>query len=205
MIVKENDNKIIVFTEQFDYKNRQIIVPIEINTETEYNLMRVKANVTLSAYGKTNIGNFVNNLFNKNAKVVYSDTKKLQNLNDSHKVQYPVSISSVSNNNIPQSNKKVNLPTAITNSNMQEGQNNTIKTLPIVSKNSKPGIQIVPDGEVNTSRFAENVQKSKIVSDKAKLLPKTTILHGINEDTLLAYKYGKLVLLTNCLYCTIVI
>lgn len=40
-------------------------------------------------------------------------------------------------NNIPQSNNKVKLPTATTNSNMQKSENNAIKVLPKQKKTEK--------------------------------------------------------------------
>lgn len=99
MIIKENLNKIIVFTEQFDYKKNQIIVPIEINTLSNYNEMRVNdVNVIKSMHGRTSINNYINNLVKKDITVIYKNLKKIQSI-DGCKVQYPESINSVSAKN----------------------------------------------------------------------------------------------------------
>ena len=99
MIIKENENKIIIFTNCYDYMERQIIVPIEINTKSELNKVRIEANVILSLHGRKNIDNFIKNLLDKGSIIIY---KKTQNFSDSRKVPYPEGISSVSayNNNI---------------------------------------------------------------------------------------------------------
>ena len=102
MVIRENEKKIIIFTEEFDYKNRQVIVPLEINTESYYNTLRVKANVMLSAHGRNSMYNYVNKLLSNSAQVVFQDKNKIQNLFDGRKVQYPESIYSVSNNSIAQ-------------------------------------------------------------------------------------------------------
>ena len=117
LIIKENNNKIIVFTEQFDYKNRQVIVPIEINTQSEYNLLRVESNVIKSLHGRSSMSNYINKLLANNSSVVYKDTKKIQSLIDSRKVQYPESISSVSTKN-----DTIKLPKS---QNMASNTNNT--------------------------------------------------------------------------------
>ncbi len=88
LVIKEN--KIIVFTEQFDYKRKQIIVPIEINT-----------NIIKSIHGRKSINNYIKNLLKTSSIILYKDKKKIQNLIDGCKVQYPESISSVSTNNDP--------------------------------------------------------------------------------------------------------
>ena len=148
-IIKENSNKIIVLTEQFDYKNNQIIVPIEINTQTNYNTIRLDANVVLSAHGRKSIGNYLNNLMSKNSKIVYKDTKKIQNLIDSRKVQYPESIGFVSDNTIAQNDKKVKLPIVNTN-NMQNTEKNTNnmnsleRTAPPIKNTDKHKLDYIP-------------------------------------------------------------
>lgn len=77
MVIKENNNKIIIFTEQFDYKGKQIIVPIEINTISNYNEIRVNnVNVIKSIHGRTSIKNYINNLLNGSANIIYKNTKK---------------------------------------------------------------------------------------------------------------------------------
>lgn len=73
IVIKEKFNKIVVFTEQFDYKNRQIIVPIEINTTSSYNEIRVNnVNAIKFIHGKSAINNYINNLmFKKNSIMIY--------------------------------------------------------------------------------------------------------------------------------------
>lgn len=176
-IIKENPNKIIVLTEQFDYKDNQVIVPIEINTRTNYNTIRLDANVILSAHGRKSINNYLNNLLSKNSKIVYKDTKKIQNLIDSRKVQYPESIRFVSDNNIPQIDKNVKLPIVNTN-NMQNIENNTNKILNPneISKltpkeaNTTPKL---PTQKVSTgrgeSKFAKNIEnKTNMLTKESK-------------------------------------
>ena len=92
-----------------------MIVPIEINTRTNYNTIRLDANVILSAHGRKSINNYLNNLLSKNSELVYKDTKKIQNLIDSRKVQYPESIRFVSVNNIPRINNNVKSGISTTN------------------------------------------------------------------------------------------
>ena len=135
MVIKEGTNKIIVFTEQFDYKGKQIIVPIEINTNSEYNAIEVQdVNILKSMHGRSSIFNYINNLLNKTSDILYKNTKKIQSLSDNRKVQYPEAISSVSDNIIANNNKNVKLPPAISNNSMQNNENNTIKS----SKTSNP-------------------------------------------------------------------
>lgn len=100
LVIKEN--KIIVFTEQFDYKRKQIIVPIEINTISNYNEIRLSnINIIKSIHGRKSINNYIKNLLKTSSIILYKDKKKIQNLIDGCKVQYPESISSVSTNNDP--------------------------------------------------------------------------------------------------------
>ena len=108
MIIRENNKKIVVFTTKFDKNNNQVIVPVEINTESYYNDIRVNnSNVIKTSYGKTAINNYINNLEKKGAVVVFKDTKKIQELTDGRRVQYPESIMPVSANNITQEKQKV--------------------------------------------------------------------------------------------------
>lgn len=178
-IIKENPNKIIVLTEQFDYKNNQIIVPIEINTQTNYNTIRLDANVILSAHGRKSIGNYLNNLLEKNSKVVYKDTKKIQNLIDSRKVQYPESIGFVSDNNIPKINENVKSGISTTND-MQNNEINTnkvmnpneISQLTSESANTTPKL---PTKNVSTgkgeSHFVNNIEnKTNMLTKESKKL-----------------------------------
>ena len=166
-----------MLTEQFDYKNNQIIVPIEINTQTDYNTMRLDANVILSAHGRKSIRNFLNNLLEKNSKVVYKDTKKIQNLIDSRKVQYPESIGFVSDNNIPQINDNVKLP-VISNNNTQNIASNTSKimnpneisklTLEDADTTPKLPMKHVSTGR-GESKFAKNIEnKTDMLSKESK-------------------------------------
>lgn len=98
LIIKETENKIIVFTDCFDYMERQIIIPIEINTKSYLNNNEINANVILSIHGRKNVSNFIENLLDRNAKIVY---KKTQNFISNRKVPYPETTSSASTDNIP--------------------------------------------------------------------------------------------------------
>lgn len=100
MVIKESKNKIIIFTETFDYKNNQIIVPMEINTNSEYNTIEVHdINIIKSIHGRSRALNYISNLLNKGSNIIYIDIKKIQSLSENRKVQYPEAISSVSTNN----------------------------------------------------------------------------------------------------------
>ncbi|MBQ6559441.1 MAG: hypothetical protein IJL85_01285 [Erysipelotrichaceae bacterium] len=98
-------HKLIVFTETFDYKKRQVIVPILINDLSQYEGSFDEYNVVTSAHGRSGIKNFIQRQIDDGYVVVYSDTKKIQKLNVEDGVQYPASVYSVSNINVTQDDK----------------------------------------------------------------------------------------------------
>lgn len=77
LIIKENENKIIIFTDCFDYMERQIIIPIEINTKSYLNNKEINANVILLIHGRKNVANFIQKLLNKKAKIIYKKNAEL--------------------------------------------------------------------------------------------------------------------------------
>lgn len=107
-VIRENNNKLVVFTECFDYKNRQVITPILIDVESYYKNKRGQYNVMLSAHGRSSINNYINKLLNNGGTIVYQNKKKIQSLIDGGKVQYQDSIFSVSNNSFSLSDQNVN-------------------------------------------------------------------------------------------------
>lgn len=107
-IIQENEKKIIIFSEYFDYKMRQIIIPMNIKSISEYKLKRSLYHVILSAHGRVLISNYINKLLNNNGIIIYINNKKIQHLTNSGKVQYPDSISAVSIYKIAHKNSKIN-------------------------------------------------------------------------------------------------
>ena len=93
-------HKLIVFTETFDYKKRQVIVPILINDLSQYEGSFDEYNVVTSAHGRSGIKNFIQRQIDDGYVVVYSDTKKIQKLNVEDGVQYPASVYSVSDDSL---------------------------------------------------------------------------------------------------------
>ena len=106
-IIQENEKKIIIFSEYFDYKIRQIIIPMNIESISEYKLRRNLYHVVLSTHGRVSITNYINKLLNNKGKIIYKNNKKIQHLTNSGRVRYPDSISAVSINKIAYKNIKI--------------------------------------------------------------------------------------------------
>lgn len=88
VMIMKRDGKLTVFTETIDYKGNQVIVPIRINTGGQENNHWEQYNIALSVHGKTSINNFIKNQLKGGAVFVYTDKKKIQELNASGRVQY---------------------------------------------------------------------------------------------------------------------
>lgn len=66
-----NNQKIIVFSGLFDYKQLPIIIPMEINTQSMYMDNWGSYNVIMSIHGRTSVENFISKQLEDGGKIIY--------------------------------------------------------------------------------------------------------------------------------------
>ena len=109
VIFKNKDNKnYLILTLIKDKSNNNIIVPIEIETKTDVNKVSIDVNRVKSVYGydrkNPDLNQYIKyNIKNNSLTKIYEQKKQSTNI---------TSQSAFSNNNVPQSPKKVNTGTS---------------------------------------------------------------------------------------------
>ena len=122
VIFKNKNNKdYLILTTLKDNSNNNIVVPIEIETNTYANRVKIDTNRIKSVYGRKNLNTYIKNNINQKELIKIYEQKKEQGTGT-----IPAA-SSFSANNIPQSNLNVKSYTS-TRYSMQESQNNTQNT-----------------------------------------------------------------------------
>ena len=77
VIFKNKTNKdYLILTTLKDKNNNNIIVPIELETVTDINKLRIYTNRIKSVYGKTNLNNYIKKNINQNEFVKIYEQKK---------------------------------------------------------------------------------------------------------------------------------
>lgn len=77
VIFKNKNNKdYLILTTVKDKNNNNIIVPIELETVTDINKLRIYTNRIKSVYGKTNLNNYIKKNINQNEFVKIYEQKK---------------------------------------------------------------------------------------------------------------------------------
>lgn len=77
VIFKNKNNKdYLILTTLKDKNNNNIIVPIELETVTDINKLRIYTNRIKSVYGKTNLNNYIKKNINQNEFVKIYEQKK---------------------------------------------------------------------------------------------------------------------------------
>lgn len=118
VIFKNKNNKdYLILTTLKDNSNNNIVVPIEIETSTYANRVKIDTNRIKSVYGMKNLNTYIKNNINQKELIKIYEQKKEQGTGT-----IPAA-SSFSDKNIPQANKNVksDIPT---NYSMQNQQNN---------------------------------------------------------------------------------
>lgn len=115
----KNNTDYLILTTLKDGKGNNIIVPIEIETSTNVNNIKIDINRLKSVYGKENLNTYIKRNINQNEFQKIYEQKKEQGTG-----LIPAA-SSFHDNNVPQSNKNVKSDISSTKYSMQETENNT--------------------------------------------------------------------------------
>lgn len=115
-IYKTSENNYLVVTEFKDNNGKEIVIPIQINSNGRYNNVFIDENQIKSVYGRNNLDNYINK---NNFEQIY---KKNEELDFNERIQYSnVANSSIKDSIAPQT-KDVNTTTKYS---MQESENDS--------------------------------------------------------------------------------
>ena len=169
VIFKNKNNKdYLILTTLKDNSNNNIVVPIEIETSTYANRVKIDTNRIKSVYGRKNLNTYIKNNINQKELIKIYEQKKEQGTGT-----IPAA-SSFSDNNIPQSNNNVKSD-IFTKYSMQENKNNT--------NNYKTDSV----GRTLTKQQQEYFKDSKVRDENGNL---QVVYHGSpNQFTQFSYDY----------------
>ena len=101
VIFKKNDsNDYIILTELKDANNKNIIVPIDIETITKVNRINIDTNRIKSAYGRNNLKSWIEGNINRGVFTKIYENKKAQGMGTIPIASAPKNRSSLNNNSI---------------------------------------------------------------------------------------------------------